>query len=149
MRKSYLSNVTFKILLPVALFFFSVSNLKAQTDISIGTGTTSNDGTGYPAPLQDYYEGSRMQFLYRASELTAAGMQAGNINSVKYNVTNLNGFSGTIEQMSVKIGTTTTTSLSQTAWESITNVVVAPVDYVPFIGVNELVFSSPFFLEWY
>lgn len=52
----------------------SYSESKAQLDISIGTGTTGNTTTTYPCPLQDFYEGSRMQFLYRASELNAAGM---------------------------------------------------------------------------
>ena len=55
----------------VALFiqFFAI----AQTDITIGSGTGGNTGTSYPAALQDYYEGSRVQFLYLASEMTAAG----------------------------------------------------------------------------
>ena len=75
--------------LSLFLYFFTV----AQTDISIGSGgTVGNTSSSYPCPLQDYYEGSRAQYLYLASELTAAGMGPGNISSIKYEVTALNAF---------------------------------------------------------
>ncbi|KAJ1497755.1 hypothetical protein HMI54_013341, partial [Coelomomyces lativittatus] len=84
----------------------------AQIDISVGTGSAGNSGNDYPCPLQDYFEGSRAQYLFLASELNAGGMGAGFISALKFNVTSLNGFSGNIEQMSVKVGTTSTNSLS-------------------------------------
>ena len=145
MRKSYLSNVAFKFLLPFVFIVLSFAGAKAQTDITIGTGTATNTGTSYPAPLQDYYEGSRMQYMFRASELIAAGMSPGNINAIKFDVTDLNTFTGTIEQMSVKIGTSANNALSLTTWEPITNTVFGPVDYVPVVGIDTITFSSPFF----
>ena len=117
----------------------------AQTDISIGTGTAGNTGTTYPCPMQDWYEGSRAQYLYRASELAGAGMGPGNINSIKYNVTGLNTFSGDIQEFTVKIGGTTVTALSATTWEPSTVTKFGPVDYVPSVGVNTLTFSTPYF----
>jgi hypothetical protein len=145
MSKCYKSNVTAKFLLSFALFLFSIFGVSAQTDITIGNGTSTNSGIGYPAPLQDYYEGSKMQYLFRASELTAAGMSPGNITALKFTVTSLNGFGGSIEQMAVKIGATTVASLNTTAFETITNQVLGPVNYVPVLGVNTLNFSTPFF----
>ena len=117
----------------------------SQTDILIGSGTAGNAGTGYPCPLQDYYEGSRMQYLYLASELTNAGMTPGTINGIKFEVTSLNSFSGTIEQFKLGIGGTATQSLTNNSWESGLTDVYGPVDYAAVTGTNELVFSAPFF----
>jgi trimeric autotransporter adhesin len=115
----------------------------SQTDIVIGTGTTGNTGTGYPAPLQDWYEGSRAQYLFRASELISAGMSPGVITALKLNVVNMNTFSGEMQQFQVKIGGTSATTLSNT-WEATTSV-FGPVDYTPVLGINTITFSAPFF----
>lgn len=134
----------FLLLLAVAVLGLSKSAV-SQTDINIGTGTAGNANT-YPCPLQDWYEGSRAQYLFRASELNAAGMAAGNINAIRFNVTNLNGYSGDIQQMEVKIGSTATASLStsSTVWETTVSK-FGPVDYVVTAGINTITFSSPFF----
>ena len=117
----------------------------AQTDISIGTGTTGNTGTTYPTPIPDWFEGNRMQFLYRASELTAAGMGPGNVNAIKFNVTNLNTFSGNIQQYTIKIGGTAVGTLTNTGWENVPNTVYGPVNYTPTLGINTFTFSTPYF----
>ncbi|HEY0751523.1 MAG TPA: hypothetical protein VGD26_10210, partial [Chitinophagaceae bacterium] len=145
MSKCYSSFVerTTKILFVLVLISFG--RLHAQTDITIGTGTTGNGGTSYPAPLQDWWEGSRAQYLYRASDLIAAGMSVGNITAIKFNVTNLNTFTGNIQQYTVRIGNTTTASLSMTAWEPSPATVYGPVDLVPTLGVNTITFTAPFF----
>lgn len=85
-----------------------------------------------------------MQYLYKASELIAAGMTAGQIVSIKFNVTALNAFTGTIPQYTIKIGQVTTSSLSATTWETTTATVFGPVDYVPILGINTLSFTNPF-----
>lgn len=129
-------------------FIFStlfVKNLKAQTDFSIGTGTVGNANTTYPCPIQDWYEGSRAQYLYLASELTAAGMFPGYINSIKFNAISLNAFSGDVQNFEVKIAGTSVATLSTTSWENVTNTVFGPVNYVVTLGVNTLTFSTPFF----
>jgi len=77
MKKKY-------ILFALALFFSAIST-KATT-ITIGTGTTTNTTTGYPAPYGNWFWGARHQFLILASELNAAGMTAaGPINSLAFN----------------------------------------------------------------
>ena len=131
-----------KSFLLIAFFAFLITtSVKSQTDFNVGTGTTGNDGLTYPCPLQDFYEGSRMQFLYKASELSALGMGSGNILSLKYNVTALNGFGGDIPQLTIKIGQVSTTTLSATTWEATTATVFGPVNYVPTLGVNIFNFS--------
>ncbi len=143
MRKIYLSSSLLNFIL-VLVFSCSLSLAKAQTDISIGTGTVGNTGTTYPNPLQDFYEGSRMQYLYLASELTAAGMGPGNLNSIKYTVTTL-GTAGLIEQHTMRIGGTAVSTLSATTWETPGAVVFGPVNYQPVSGVNTFTFATPYF----
>jgi trimeric autotransporter adhesin len=143
MRNCYMPSFVKKNLLFVLLLLLGLSKLNAQLDITIGTGTVGNTGTSYPAPLQDWYEGSRAQYLYRASELTAAGMGPGSISSLKFNVTNLNTFSGDIQEMQIKIGGTSSATLTNT-WEAVTPI-FGPVNYVPTLGINTFTFTTPFF----
>lgn len=54
--------------------------------MTIGTGTIQNSGTDYPAPYGNWYWAAKHQILIRASELTAAGLSAGMINSLSFDV---------------------------------------------------------------
>ena len=116
-----------------------------QTSINIGTGSVGNTSISYPAPLQDYWEGSRAQYLYRASELAAAGMTAGTISSIKFNVTTLNAFNGSIEEFTIKINGTTVSTLGTTTWENTGAIAFGPQNFTPVIGLNTFVLSTPFY----
>lgn len=131
-------------LLVAFLVGFASIKSYSQVDITLGTGTAGNDGTTYPCPLQDYYEGSRMQYLFRASELNAAGMNGGYISTIKFNVTGLNAFGGDIPQFTMKMGHTTSAALSATSWEPVSATVFGPVSYVPTVGLNVLNFTTSF-----
>ena len=147
MRKIYVAVFCRKSFLFLILPLLFAGKLCAQINYPIGTGTAGNDNTTYPCPLQDFYEGSRMQYLYRATELTAAGMTAGNISAIKYNVialaTSTNLFFA-IEGFTIKIGTTSAASLGTTTWETVNTTVYGPVNYTATIGVNTFNFSAPF-----
>ncbi|MEO7313202.1 MAG: gliding motility-associated C-terminal domain-containing protein [Chitinophagaceae bacterium] len=134
-----------KLFLLLSLLMLSVVlyRVKAQVDITIGTGTSGNTTTSYPCPLQDFYEGSRMQYLYRASELIAAGMGPGSISVIRYNVISL-GTADLIDQYTIKMGATSATTLDPTTWET-ANQVYGPVDYVPVVGSNSFTLTTPFF----
>ncbi|MFY7965987.1 MAG: GEVED domain-containing protein [Chitinophagaceae bacterium] len=128
----------FPLLLVTTLLF-------AQTNFTIGSNQGSNINTNYPCAIPDYYEGNRSQYLYLAAELQAMGMSAGTISSIKFNVTALNNFTGDIGQYSISIAGTSTASLSLTSWETMFQAsLFGPVDYVPTLGLNEFVLSSPF-----
>jgi hypothetical protein len=150
MRKLYSLVVRRYFVLLLVFLLTASSQVKSQIDISIGTGTVGNDNTTYPCPLQDFYEGSRMQFLYLASELQAAGMGPGTINSIKYNVTALATTTiippmFEVEQLTVKIGGVAVGTLSSSTWETGTTQVYGPTNYLPVLGMNELLFTTPFF----
>lgn len=125
------------------------AQLEAQINIPIGTGSATNDFWESPCPLQDWSGGSRAQYLYRASELVAAGMGPGNINTLSFTVAGREPSPGNdhtaIEQYSIKIGTTAIDELNLNAWVPGTAVVYGPVDYMPVTGVNTFTLSSPFF----
>ena len=129
------------------LVFTVFTSATAQVDVPVGTGTGTNTETGYPVPLQDYYEGSRAQYLFRASELTAAGMGPGIITAIKWNVVAVND-AGLIEKFSLSIGTTPVNTLSTSAWDPVNNAITTPqVDYQPLLGINTFALPSPFFWD--
>ncbi|MBL7741539.1 MAG: T9SS type A sorting domain-containing protein [Chitinophagaceae bacterium] len=151
MRKIYLAGFYSKTIL--VLFFvivFRASDLYAQVDITIGTGTNANTTTTYPCPFGDWWEGQRQQYLYLASELSAAGMSAGTINAIRFNVlalTTSTGANPAVEQYTIKIATTSTASLGATSWEPVTATVYGPVNYLPVLGINTFIFTTPFFWD--
>jgi hypothetical protein len=53
---------------------------------TVGTGTLQNGYTDYPSAYSNWYEGARQQYLYTASELISAGLSAGNIDSLAFDV---------------------------------------------------------------
>lgn len=54
--------------------------------IAIDTGHVQNSATDYPAPYGNWYWAAKHQMLFRASELTAAGLTAGLITSLAFDV---------------------------------------------------------------
>lgn len=53
---------------------------------TLGTGTLQNGYFDYPSPYSNWYGSSRQQYLYKASELLAAGLTPGNIDSIAFDV---------------------------------------------------------------
>jgi hypothetical protein len=106
----------------------------------------------YPCPLQDFYKAQRAQYLYLASELTAAGMPAGDILTVTWTVTapyTITGDAdmGLIEGYSISMKNTATSSLTTTGWESGLTSVYGPTDHIPFEGENTFTLSTPFYWD--
>jgi len=131
MKKKY-------ILFALALFFSAIST-KAAT-ITIGTGITSNTTSGYPAPYGNWYQGAKHQFLILASELNAAGMTAGTINSLAFDVAQVNGAS--LQGFSIALKHTSASAVSVLE-TGLTNVFSAAT-YTQVPGLNNHIFSTPF-----
>jgi len=126
-------------------FLVCVNSITAQ-DFTVGTGTETNDNTTFPCPLPGGVEGSRAQYLFRASELQAAGITRGFITGLKVDVLDLNNC-GYIRQYTIKMGTTTTTTLSATKWEPTPSVYYSSAGIVPNDGINEFPFVDKFFWD--
>lgn len=108
----------------------------------IGAGTIQNTSTSYPTPYGNFYEGARHQFLYLASELTAAGVVAGNITSISFNATNLNS-SGPYLNYKLAIATTTLTNITAFQTTGFTTYFNSP-SYSVVSGTNTHTLSTPF-----
>lgn len=145
LRKVFISALSRSGLLMLFFTCVFVFRAQAQIPIAIGTGTSSNDMYDNPCPLQDLYQGSRMQFLYLASELKDAGMDSGFINAISYQVLSIASGSNTaMEQMVIKIGSTSSGALDMNSWLPGTTQVYGPVDYKAIKGSNVFLFSQPF-----
>jgi len=133
MRKSYF-------ILCCILYFSFVSK---ATTITIGTGTITNSFTNYPAPYGNYYWGAKHQFLILASELTAAGMTAGNINSLGFRVQTQVGT--TLQGFTISMKLTAVNSL--TSFETGLTTVYNPTNFFETAGLNTHSFLSPFYWD--
>ncbi len=65
-------------------------NLKIN-NLQIGNGVIQNANTDYPAPYGNWYWGARHQMLILASELQAAGVVAGPLSSIAFDVVSTTG----------------------------------------------------------
>lgn len=117
--------------------------LQAQEWHTVGTGTATNGANGIPCPFGDIYAGQRAQYIYLASELSAAGLVAGDaIVKVRWVVTALNG-SGMHENYTIRLGNTAASSLSGLQ-PNPTGASTTPVDYQPVVGNNDFTLNTPF-----
>ncbi len=143
MGKSHVPALFRAFVLVLLAILGQLSPLQAQTDYTIGSGTTGNSGTQFPAPLPANFEGTRSQFLIRASELTAAGMTRGYLAGIKFNVTALNGVSY-VPAYTIRLSNTTVNELKADSWEPQGAVHYTSGEFVPELGVNNFVFPDNF-----
>ena len=121
---------------------------QAQTVYTVGTGTTVNTTSGYPAAYGNYWWGSRQQYMIRASELAALGATPGNIGSIAFDVATV--VATPLQGYTIKMGTTSDTAFTTTAgWRSgLTTVYSGPVTgYVPVSGWNTHLFTPAYFWD--
>jgi hypothetical protein len=108
----------------------------AQSQFAVvGSGTTFNTTTSFPAPYGNWYYGARHQFLVTAAQLNAAGITAANIKSLGFNVGTTNGANHL--NFSINVYTTTAANPLASAYH-LTGLVASslPVNYTPPTGWN-------------
>jgi hypothetical protein len=131
----------FQLLALLTLIFLGA---KAQTTITVGSGTTTNAGNTQPCPYGAWYSQSRVQMLILASELNALGLTtSSSFNSVSFNVTNTNG-AGAHQNFTVKMKNTTATVVT-TTWDNTGLILVhTSSSHTPATGWNLHTFSPSF-----
>ncbi|MFC2111163.1 immunoglobulin domain-containing protein [Bacteroidota bacterium] len=107
---------------------------------TLGSTSSTNSGYSYPAPYGNYYWGARHQFIIRASELSAAGISAGDIQSLAFDVTNANNCPPLVN-FTIKIALTTDTAVNST-WKTGLTEVYTNSSYQPTVGWNTHAFQS-------
>ncbi|MBR1549328.1 MAG: T9SS type A sorting domain-containing protein [Bacteroidales bacterium] len=124
-----------------------------QTGI-IGTGTSIPSNNTTPTPYQPATKYSRQQYIYSASELRAAGLEAGFINSVAFELMTIPGNNVnfvSFNDYTVSMGTTQDTIFSGNSdWKSTTQVSSQSPFVISQSDCNTWVshpFSSPYYWD--
>lgn len=115
-----------------------------QVYIQVGTGSLTNGANQSPSPYANTQPGSRLQMLFTASELQAAGMSAGQITSIGFDVVNPSGT--TLIGYSIRMGATGASALTAT-WEGGLSSVWGPLDYTDAAGWSEHTLNAPYFWD--
>jgi len=102
--------------------FLFIFGLTAQTTITVGTQGLQSGTTGI-SPYNYYWESRRVQFVYTASEITAAGGVAGSITSLAWDVSEING--GNLLNYEIRMAHTSATDASAHNNASLTTVKTA------------------------
>ncbi|MCZ8285510.1 MAG: hypothetical protein O9353_08620, partial [Bacteroidia bacterium] len=112
--------------------------------VAVGTGTNLTAGnTAEPTAFCNRYTGYRMQAVYTAAELTAAGLSSGNLTSIAYNITTM-GSDPTNPLYTVKCGTTTVSAFTNFVSNTGFTTVYPSATYTHSVGINVIPFSTPF-----
>jgi trimeric autotransporter adhesin len=118
-------------------------SLARSGSVAVGTGISGNpSNTAVGAFYGTWFGNGHAQILFTASELTAAGLAAGNITSLAVNVS-ATGSPATLNGFTIKMAPTSATSI--TTFQSPSFVTVVPAaNYTPVVGVNTHTFTTPF-----
>lgn len=119
------------------------------TLITIGTGNFQNTSTTWPSVYGNWYKNARHQFLIKASELLAAGVQPGKLSSLSFSVVSIpSGYIGSIPgfQISMKCVPASYSAVSTNFDNAGFTTVYGPVSYSPVVGWNTHNFPTPY--EW-
>ncbi len=110
---------------------------------AIGTATTLTSATTQPTAFCNRWSSYRMQTVYTAAELTAAGLQAGPITSMSFNIATL-GDAATNANFIVKVGPTALSALTDFVSTTGYTTVFPAATYTHAVGVNVINFSTPY-----
>jgi gliding motility-associated-like protein len=137
-------NVEFASTIPTVCATTSTPCTGPILNATIGTGTTSNSATGYPAVFGNFYWGARHQILYTAAELNAMGFIGGKITSIAFNISSLNASVLQYSNFEIRMKCTSATDL--TNWESGLSVVYPAQNHTVTLGWNTFQLANIY--EW-
>ena len=120
----------------------SITNvsLPVPGTVSIGTNNTTEFAA---SPYRNGTNAHKAQYLYTASELTAAGLTAGNFTSLAFTITS-NGSPVGLSNYSIAISHTAVSTLSTSFETGPFTTVYGPVAYSTVTGLNSHLFTTPF-----
>lgn len=124
----------------------STSGCSNSNQSQVGTGTTANSTTSYPAPYGNWYTSARQQYLFLASELQAAGISAGKISSISFLVNTVNGLTA-YPNYNISMKCTSLASLPTTSqFETGLSLVYSVPSYNVVTGWNTHTFQNAY--DW-
>ena len=116
-----------------------IGNLFAGTAVVDTQNTTSITAGPYRSGAS---ADMKVQYLYTAAELQAAGLRAGNITALAFNVTSVG--DGVLPAFTISMGNTVASSLTATFNASTLTTVLGPLSYTAIAGVNTHTLSPAF-----
>ena len=124
-------NLNFGETAPTSCGLSSSGGCSSPNVTQMGFGTATNNTTSYPAIYSNWYKNARHQILYRASELLAAGITAGKISSIAFNITSISGTTS-YPDFTIKLKCTNTQDLTSTTFD---NAGLVQVYYAPTANI--------------
>lgn len=111
--------------------------------VTMDTGTTLTTTTEELTAFCNRRASYKMQMIFTAAELNTAGITAGNITSIGFNITTI-GDGATNGSYTVKMGTTGQSAATTTYITTGLNTVYGPATYTHAIGQNTITFATPY-----
>jgi hypothetical protein len=133
-----------------------IDNVQALTATGGTIGTSGSSSVGAdttltiqnsldPTAFNNRYEHYWLQMVFTQAELDAAGVQAGNIQGIKFNI-NTVGSEIFVSDFKVRMGATSLSTLTAFVPTGLTQVFSA-ARYDQTLGVNSIAFSTPYFWD--
>ena len=110
----------------------------------LGINMGTNTGIDYPAPFGNYYKSVKEQYLFKASEIIAAGFIAGKITELAWETTAQNGATNNFNEYQIRIGCTNQNYINN--WESGLSTVFTSQNITVGLGLN--VFLLTYGYQW-
>ncbi|MES2565726.1 MAG: PKD domain-containing protein [Bacteroidota bacterium] len=131
---------------PPATCALATSGCAVTNTLQVGSATTEGS-SGVYSPYGGVYDSQKNQYLFRASELLAAGIVGGKLNRLAFKVTNLNFNNTTFENFTIKMkcvsySTLPTTTMDNTGLVQVFN----PTTINATLGWNTYNFTQAY--EW-
>ena len=132
------------ILLFLTISLFSDNYHSQATYHYVGTNNLQNTNSSFPSIYGNFFRGVKHQILVRATELQSAGISAGNITGLAFDIVSNSG--NVLTGFEIEMKSTTQQSLS--TWDN-NNLATyfGPSSFTDQIGWNQHDFSSPFYWD--
>lgn len=109
--------------------------------VQVGNGTVTAGTTTYPNPYGNWYWGAKHQIIFRANELTAAGLQAGLISGLAFDIASI---AGTTNYTAFRLGMACVPDSTAANWIPNVPEVMAPQNITIAAGWNWHNFDAPY-----
>jgi PKD repeat protein len=135
------------IVLALVCFFFGLITKEYHSQVTyhyVGTNNLQNTSSSFPSIYGNFFRGVKHQILVRAAELQSAGISAGNITGLAFDIVTTSG--NVISGFEIEMKSTTQQSLSSWSNNNLATY-FGPASYTDQVGWNQHNFSSPFFWD--
>ena len=121
-------------------YYIEANSPVPNATIAIGTGSTTSSSAPI-SPFNGGYGGMKSQYLYTAAQLQNAGLQAGDISALAFNITSVG---ATLPGFTVEMGNTLLNQFTAGNIQGSLTTVRNSTTFVPQNGLNNLIFNTPF-----